>query len=252
MSKISMLPAPGAAPNPGGEGADSNGRASLKDHAYERLRLEIITFGLKPGEHISETQLAQRFDIGIAAVRAALPRLVQEGLIINRKRLGHLVAPITVQDIHDIFELRCVLEPAAAEMAVGRIDVSELKRLDAASSVVVDPDDRDGIVAVLFANRDFHDAICAASGNERMRVLVGQLQDLSIRFHYLLRHSREHGEEWRGSHKAIIAAFEKRDRDAVREESLEHVRRAQLLMMGALMELPEVRQLNIGGPDPER
>lgn len=236
----------------GDGGSDSNGRASLKDHAYERLRLEIITFGLRPGERISETQLAQRFDIGIAAVRAALPRLVQEGLITNRKRLGHLVAPITVQDIRDIFELRCVLEPAAAEAAVGRIDVDELKRLDAASSVAVDPDDRDGMVAVLFANLEFHDAICVASNNERMRTLIRQLQELSIRFQYLLRHSNDHAEEWRGSHKAIIAAFAERDRSAVRAESLEHVRRAQLLTMGALIELPEVRQINIGGSDAER
>jgi DNA-binding GntR family transcriptional regulator len=235
-----------------GDSLDQGARASLKDHAYERLRLEIITFGLKPGERVSESQIAERFDIGIAAVRAALPRLVQEGLVINRRRLGHLVAPITVQDIRDIYELRAVLEPAAAELAVGRLDPRELEKLDVYSSMPVAPGDRDGEVAALFANREFHDAICAATGNERMRVMIRQLHDLSIRFQYLLRHAREHDEEWRGSHKAIIAAFERGDRAAVRDETLEHIRRGQQLMMDALMELPEVRTINIGGAEPER
>jgi len=225
---------------------DAGGRASLKDHAYDRLRLEIITFGLKPGERISESQIAERFDIGIAAVRAALPRLVQEGLILNRRRLGHLVAPITVQDIRDIYELRAVLEPAAAELACGRIDARELEKLDTYSSMPVAPGDRDGEVAALFANREFHDAICAATGNERMRVMIRQLHDLSIRFQYLLRHAPKLDEEWRGSHKSIIAGFAANDRNAVREETLEHIRRGQILMMEALMELPEIRQLNIG------
>jgi DNA-binding FadR family transcriptional regulator len=114
--------------------------------------------------------------------------------------------------------------------------------------MAVAPGDRDAEVAALFANREFHDAISAAAGNERMRVLIRQLHDLSIRFTYLLRHARELDEEWRGSHKAIIAAFKNCDRAAARAETLEHIQRGQTLLMAALMELPEVRKLNIGAP----
>ena len=54
---------------------------TLNDRAYELLRLEILTFRLRPGERTSERLLAARYGLGMAAVRAALPRLVQEGFV---------------------------------------------------------------------------------------------------------------------------------------------------------------------------
>jgi DNA-binding GntR family transcriptional regulator len=220
-------------------------KQSLNQQAYERIRLEIITFGLKPGDRITESQLAERFDLGIAAVRAALPRLVQEGLLLNRRRLGHQVAPITVKDIKNVFQLRRMLEPASAELAAGRADVTLLRALDAESGVHVAPGDREAEVAALFANRAFHLAIAEASGNTQLTGWIGQLHDLSIRIQYLLKHEERLEEEWRHSHEAIIEALERGDGAAARRHVDAHLEQGERLVMRALLDLPEIQQLSI-------
>lgn len=223
-----------------------------KDQLYENLRMEIISFDLEPGERISETQLANRFDVGLAAVRAALPKLVQEGLVINQRRLGHAVAPITIQDVHDICQLREMLEPQAAQMAAQIVDVEELEAIDEQSKRPTVKGDKEAELKSLIANRDFHVTIAAASGNERLRIWIAQLQDFSIRFHYLLRHSRSLSSEWEHSHEPIINAFKQRDGDLAEQEMRLHLSRGRELIMKSILLLPNIQDVNIGDLDPIR
>ena len=73
-----------------------------------------------------------------------------------------------------MFDLRLVLEPAVARMAVSRIDIDELKSLNVApgSSKAEQAE-----MKFLAANRQFHLAIARASGNLRMLALMTQLLD---------------------------------------------------------------------------
>lgn len=223
------------------------GRARLvavKDQVHERLRFEIISFGLRPGERISESQLATRFGVGIASVRAVLPKLVQEGLIQNKRRLGHVIAPITVQEVRDICQLREMIEPQAAELAAPRIDIARLEEIDARSKVHVPEGDRAAEMASVLANKEFHVAIAAASGNERLAAWVAQLQDFSIRFQYLLRHSLHH--DWEHSHEPIIDAMRRRDPAAAQEQMRAHLLTGREHLMKAILGLPTLRDVNIG------
>ena len=218
----------------------------VKDQVYEKLRLEIISFELKPGERISESQLATRLGVGIASIRAVLPKLVQEGLIINQRRMGHVISPITMQDVHDICQLREILEPQASELAAENIDIDLLESIDERSKQSIPKGDRKAEMESLLANRDFHVAIAQASGNERLRSWIAQLQDFSIRFQYLLRHSPPLSSEWEHSHEPIIEAFKKRDPQLSRELMLEHLSRGREHMMKAILQLPNLQDLNIG------
>lgn len=223
------------------------GRARLvavKDQVHERLRFEIISFGLRPGERISESQLATRFGVGIASVRAVLPKLVQEGLIQNKRRLGHVIAPITVQEVRDICQLREMIEPQAAELAAPSIDIAGLEEIDARSKVHVPEGDRAAEMASVLANKEFHVAIAAASGNERLAAWVAQLQDYSIRFQYLLRHSLHH--DWEHSHEPIIDAMRRRDPAAACEQMRAHLLTGREHLMKAILGLPTLRDVNIG------
>lgn len=213
----------------------------LRQQAYERLHMEIVTFGLRPGEVVSELALSQRFDLGIAAVRAALLRLSQDGLVIAQRRRGHTIAPITVQDLKQIYFLRSCLEPAAAELAVGRVDTALLRKLDRQSSIKTQGADRRAELRSLEGNHAFHIAIAAATGNARLLQWVQQLHDLSFRFQYLLRHSEVDGEHWGSSHESLIKAFENRDAAQARACMAEHVAEGQELTMRMLMDRPEVQ-----------
>ena len=184
--------------------------------------------------------------MGIASVRATLPKLVQEGLIQNKRRLGHVIAPITLQEVRDICQLREMIEPQAAELAASSVDIALLEAIDERSKRPVPEGDRDAEMESVLANKEFHVAIAAASGNERLRVWISQLQDFSIRFQYLLRHAAPLGGDWEHSHEPIIDAMRRRDPAAARERMRSHLATGRELLMNAILSLPTLRDVNIG------
>src|SRR5918999_2476018 len=99
--------------------------------AYERLRRAIMRLELAPSAAVSEAQLVDGFGFSKAAVRAALAQLRAEGLVGAGPRPGHFIAPLTMRDVLEIYDLRLLLEPPGAEAAAGRIAPDELQRLEA-------------------------------------------------------------------------------------------------------------------------
>ena len=88
---------------------------SLRNRIVDALREEILTNRLKPGTVLLERECASRFGVSKTPVREALSLLVHEGLVELLPRKGYLVSSITVRDAQDDFELRVILEGAAAE-----------------------------------------------------------------------------------------------------------------------------------------
>ena len=149
--------------------------------AYERLREAIVRVELEPGTPVSEAQLVERFGFTKAAVRAALARLRAEGLLLAEPRRGHVVAPLTMRDVLEIYDLRLALEPAAAEAAAGAMDSAEVARLQALADPEFDVADAKAVERFLAANRAVHLAIVTAAGNQRAAQIVARLLDDSER-----------------------------------------------------------------------
>src|SRR3954454_10384406 len=93
---------------------------------------------LAPGAGVSEAQLVDAYGLSKAAVRAALARLRAEGLVVAEPRRAHVVAPLTMRDVLEIYALRLLLEPPGAEAAAGRMDRDEVARLQALAEPDVD------------------------------------------------------------------------------------------------------------------
>src|ERR671926_456781 len=113
----------------------------LTERAYEQLRRDIISCSIPPGTEISEAQLCSQYDLGKAAVRVALTRLAHDGLVRAIPRRGYMVVPVTLQDIQDVFELRLMLEPAAARLAAGKVNTQRLKSYDEVCGLGFQPGD---------------------------------------------------------------------------------------------------------------
>ena len=88
--------------------------ASSATAAYDRIRQAIMRLELAPGAAVSEAQLVEGYDFSKASVRAALLRLRGEGLVVAEARRGHVIAPLTMRDVIEIYDLRLVLEPSAS------------------------------------------------------------------------------------------------------------------------------------------
>ena len=203
--------------------------------AYDRLREAIVRVELEPGAAISEAQLVERFGFTKAAVRAALARLRGDGLVLAEARRGHVVAPLTMRDVLEIYDVRLALEPAAAEAAAGTMDAGEVTRLTKLARTDVD------VAEFLAANREVHLAIMRAAGNDRAAAILERLLDDSERARILALRAGAAGggDRARTELQAVLAAIGDGDGARARElmaqtiaifrdELVQHLQRATL------------------------
>lgn len=196
--------------------------ASLTDKVYARLREEIITCALEPGRELSEAELAARFSVSKTPVREALTNLRLEGFVRTFPRRGYQVVPVTFGDMNELFDVRTILEAGAAELACSRITDAELDQLDRLADVVYDRAEQPSLTRFVSANRDFHEAIARASGNERLHQLVMRQVTELERFFYLGARLRDVNTETTSDHHEIVRVLRTRDPAAARAIMIRH------------------------------
>ncbi|MDB5415578.1 MAG: GntR family transcriptional regulator [Rubritepida sp.] len=180
---------------------------SLTERAVAGLRRDILTARLAPGETVSEAAVAQHLELGKAPVRAALARLAEEGLVQAVPRRGWMVSLVTIRDIHEVFDLRLMLEPEAARRAAGRVDAVMLARLDAVCAAGYECADEDSAMCFLDANKAFHVAIAELAGNARLARQLDRLLDESTRMLVLGLRPRDRSGEMAHEHHALVEAL---------------------------------------------
>lgn len=225
----------------------------LIDLTYARLRREVIRCEILPGAEVSEAQLAVRYGLGKAAARAALMRLVQDGLAIVHPRRGYQIAPVTIRDIREIFQLRSLLEPMAVRLAVPHADPARLEKLDADCARGYEPGNRRSEEQFLRANRDFHLFLIEACGNERLvRLLTDVIDQMERLFHLGLARSI-HRAELRDQHSRLLAAVAARNEDEAAIVAAEHIETMRCAVIDGVMasgdvELTAVRSVKASVP----
>jgi DNA-binding GntR family transcriptional regulator len=222
--------------------------ASLSEQAYQRIRSEILFYRLPPGSRISEASLTRRFTLRQAAVRSALLRLAQEGLIDKTDERGARVAPLTLKDVRDIYGLRILLEPRAAELAAqGGLSARDLERLRELARSRYEFTNHGELVAFLKANREFNLLIAANSGNARLTAAITHLQDLTLRVLYVGIRSLNVSEWFQTTHVQIADAMAQRDGARAAQLWETDLRYGERLISDALMTLPELSEVNLAG-----
>lgn len=213
-------------------------RELLGDRAYAQIRRDIILCRLPPALALTEAGMAEHYRMGLAPIRSALSRLVQERLVNVVPRRGYTVAPITIQGIRDAFELRLLLEPAVARAAVGRVDPSKLRSF---LSGPYGDESAARDLELLEENRSFHLCIAEAAGNERMTQILAALLDEMMRLlHFGLFSRRDlhrvpiDYDLQLQQHAALVEAIAEGDRDRAETIARSHVELARTSVMSAV------------------
>ena|SRR5579872_4714205 len=141
--------------------------------AFGRIKRDIIRCALEPGRQVTEAELASRYSLGKAPIRAALAGLCQEGLLRAIPRRGYLISPITMRNVQDTIQLRLLLEPTAARLAAGRMADKSLRRLEELCLVRVE----NSTELAVGAHRELHLIIATESGNQRLADTLSKLYD---------------------------------------------------------------------------
>jgi DNA-binding GntR family transcriptional regulator len=208
---------------------------SLNDYVYRVLKNEILLCNLAPGAEISEALLTERYCLSKAPLRSALARLRQEGLVLSRGRMGNVVAPITIQDLREIFQLRLLLEVEATRLAAGKIDPDRLKTLDANVRRCHQSQGKATAQAYREANHEFHSYVVSASGNQRLsEMVIGLIEQHQRIVHFSLTlHNRD--SEFLHIHDKLVDALLSGDRDRAAEITEKTIRGSQKRIMESLV-----------------
>lgn len=184
-----------------------NERKVIKASILNSIKVDIISQVLKPGQLVHEDELASRYGISRTPIREILRTLEHEDLVKIVPKVGIFVSELTAKDIEEVLEIRTSLEPAAARAAASRADEEQLdtfRQIDSQLTLAVE--NQDSIIS-FEADRQLHDLILVAAGNERSRRIINGLMGQIFRIRFISRHKPGRIETTVAEHKRIVAAI---------------------------------------------
>ena len=188
-----------------------NDKTSSKTKAYENLRYRIITQELPPGELLKEKELTAHYQIGRTPLREIFIELQRQGLIRSVPRAGTWVAPLDLNFVKQIAEVRLTLEKLAGELATERISAEQLELLEQILERVESDqlhDDADLQELTKYESL-FHHTIYAATHNEKLEELLIEFQSVSSRLWHSIFFTKEHLRKMFKDHRDIFDALKK-------------------------------------------
>lgn len=149
---------------------------------YEILRQQAIEYGFRPGERVNEVKLAAELNVSRTPVRAALNRLVSEGLLTLVPNKGFYRQPIDIDAIRSLFELRGAIETMSVRLFCERATESDIEALERQWQDFLGERPKLAARQIVEHDEEFHEAIAEGSRNsEALRLL----RDLNSRIRFL-------------------------------------------------------------------
>jgi DNA-binding GntR family transcriptional regulator len=137
---------------------------SVGEQVFRTLRSAIVTMRLKPGEALSEQEIAGRLHVSRQPVREAFIKLSEDGLVRVVPQRGTFVMKISAQAVTNARFVREAVECAIAREAAAHItpaDTAALKALIAEQRKAAKGSDPEGFFVL---DEEFHRTLAAASG----------------------------------------------------------------------------------------
>lgn len=204
--------------------SDRDQYASAADYAYAALRREIVDGRFAPGRRIREIEISTWLGISRTPVRQALSRLEVEGLLTVLPRVGMVVATLDDAAMAELYDIREVLEGAAASLAARNASPREIATLQAMveQEAQLPPDPP----VLIQHNLLFHQAIYAAAHNQFLLKSVQALHDSLALLGPTTLAVKDRPQAVAEEHRAIVEAIAARDPERAEAAAKRHIRQA--------------------------
>lgn len=168
---------------------ESIDRKSSRNRVYDAMREAIFSGKLTPGLRLTETGLANDFNVSRVVIREALQQLAHDGLVVQNSYKGTNVVKLDSEEVNEILAVRSLLEGEAIRLAMPRLtddDRSELKRMAIELDSTSEPSSH---TELDFA---FHQRIWELSGNQTLKRILTHLSAPFFAMAVIVRQSKEH------------------------------------------------------------
>ena len=191
--------------------------------AYTALHAAIVSGELSPGERLVEEELAERLGSSRGAVREAILRLSQDGLVLRERNRGARVRRFTLGEAVEILEARAALESLAAGHAAQRRTVDEARELEALVDEMEELHHAGELLAASERNAVMHRCILEISGHRVARDVCARLNSQMVRFQFRTVLAPGRPERSLAEHRRIVAAIAGGDRRAAERAMRTHL-----------------------------
>lgn len=194
-----------------------------------RLREDIITCRLAPGEPLRFDVLRDHFGASFTTLREALTALAAEGLVSAEEQRGFRVAPVSRRDLTEVTDARVLIENELLRRSIEKggddweiaviSTLHRLRRIEERSgeNQVADPEWK-------VAHRQFHEALVSAGQSETLLAIRAGLFDRAERYRHLSASLRPRPRDKAGEHQAIMQAAISRNADLAVRLIERHIR----------------------------
>lgn len=161
------------------------------DELCSRLREDIVRCLLPPHSRLKFGELQQRYSASVGTLREALLQLVAEGMVVSESFRGFCVAPISLDDLTDLTDLRIEFENRALRSAIQRGDDQWEANIVAALHMLnkiknIGPNSSDSEMTEWEARHGhFHETLLAACPSKRVMQIRKNLYDQGRRYRNL-------------------------------------------------------------------
>ena len=204
---------------------------SQSSMSFQRIRSDILHGRHPPGERLKISELAASLNVSPGAIREALSRLSSEQLVISRDQRGFVVAPLSLDDLEDLSDLRCEIEEIALRRSVARGDVDWEAGILAAghrlqSTPLLSGDAFPSLAPEWLARHAaFHAALVSNCGCKRMLELHASLYEQFERYRGLSVNNVERAKTVPKEHQELVEAALARDANKLVALMLSHLRK---------------------------
>ena len=206
-------------------------RPALAATAYDRIRRDLLFGDLANSPRLAEQELAERYRMSRTPVREALQRLALAGFLASGPGGGYLPHRISARDMREIHEVRILLEPLAARLAVQHITIDQeaiLSSLNQAGTSALHskiPSELSKIDA------EFHSVLAAASGNATLARVLAAITD-RLAAHQIFAPGDHDGQaQLIAGHEDIVMALRARDENAAANAVASHLENARVFLV---------------------
>lgn len=211
---------------------------TLREKVAALLREAIIQQKIKPGERITELEIASRYGLSRTPIREAFRQLESEGFLKIIPRKGAIVAELDEKDIRDFYEIKAVLEGYAARVAAERITDVGIAQLERLNRKMKECAAKKDIASLTKNHNEFHNFILELCGNDKITTVVSNLVQQFLRFRFFVSSgsclSRMHSE-----HDKIVAALKEHDGAKAEKYMIANAKLGREVLMKEFLSLKE-------------
>jgi len=150
---------------------------SYQQQVYDYVRQKILTMEYRPGDYITDSQVANELNISRTPAREAFQRLEHEGLLISEARRGWRIYSLTIKDIEDIFDIKCVIEGLVARRAAMNQSEEHRQTLRNYLRRMQEATQNDDVATWIEMDTSLHHLFYLMAQNDRAEKIIKQLND---------------------------------------------------------------------------